>query len=107
MHLYDVITGDLKYSRWQHTWWNGIYSIILTKAAIFHRDYLTLYSTEIPPTILNYIDLHKNCEDIAMAQLVSSRVSIWLINSVLYYCYVFLDSYIVSYASSLGKSICS
>lgn len=32
--------GQRNYLRWQHTWWSGTYSIILTKASLLHRDYL-------------------------------------------------------------------
>ena len=39
-HAYNPITGAMQYLRWQHTWWNGVYSIMLTKVSFFHKDYL-------------------------------------------------------------------
>jgi glucuronyl/N-acetylglucosaminyl transferase EXT2 len=48
--------------------------MILTKAGFLHKNYLTLYSdeTQHPKEILQYVDDHKNCEDIAMSFFVSS-----------------------------------
>jgi glucuronyl/N-acetylglucosaminyl transferase EXT2 len=42
-YAYDAVTGAVKYLRWQHTWWSGVFSIMLTKASFLHRDYLRLY----------------------------------------------------------------
>lgn len=76
MHTADIYTGESKYLRWQHSWWNGAYSIMLTKAAYLHRDYLKDYETMIPPSMDSYIDQHRNCEDIAMAHVVAAKVSV-------------------------------
>jgi hypothetical protein len=40
MHAFDTSTGAMQYLKWQHTWWSGTYSIMLTKASIFHKKYL-------------------------------------------------------------------
>ena len=40
--------------------------MVLTKAALFHRDYLRLYSSEMPQSVRDYVDHHMNCEDVAM-----------------------------------------
>lgn len=75
MATHDIISGKSRYLRWQHTWWNGIYSIMLTKVAFLHRDYLQNYKLSVPNVINEYIDKHKNCEDISMAHLVATQVN--------------------------------
>lgn len=72
MNAFDTTTGHARYLRWQHTWWSGLYSIILTKVSFLHRDYLAEYFRIIPPHFLQYIDEHRNCEDLAMAYVVAS-----------------------------------
>ncbi|CAN0547220.1 unnamed protein product, partial [Laminaria digitata] len=45
------------------------YSIVLTKAAFVHSKYLELYSggmVEAMAKVRDYVDAHRNCEDIAM-----------------------------------------
>ena len=48
--------------------------MILTKACFVHKKYLSLYSDPSvhPKAILDYVDERFNCEDIAMALLVSN-----------------------------------
>jgi glucuronyl/N-acetylglucosaminyl transferase EXT1 len=50
----------------------GSYSMILTGAAFFHRKYLELYATSLPKRVYDFVDLHKNCEDIAFNFLVAN-----------------------------------
>lgn len=67
--------GAYRYLRWWHVWWNGHYSLVLTKLAVFHRDYLDAYSdttNRIMTDIRKYVDEHRNCEDIAMSFLVAN-----------------------------------
>jgi hypothetical protein len=64
---HNTITGLARYLNWQYTWWNGIYSLVLTKACLLHQKYLSAYDRIIPPQFLQYIDEHRNCEDVAMA----------------------------------------
>ena len=75
MNAFDTTTGHGRYLRWQHTWWSGLYSIILTKVCFLHKDYLAEYFKVIPDSFLHYIDSHRNCEDLAMAYVVASKVS--------------------------------
>lgn len=72
LHSFDVYTGRTKYLRWQHSWWSGIYSIMLTKASLLHKDYLDAYPRLVPQSFLAYIDSVRNCEDIAMAYVVAT-----------------------------------
>ena len=72
LHAFDPYTGLHKYLRWQHTWWNGMYSIVLTKAAFLHRDYLIAFQRTIPSDVLAMIDSGRNGEDIAMAHVVAN-----------------------------------
>ncbi len=50
----------------------GSYSMVLTKGAMLHRDWLATYSAMLPPEVLAYVEARRNCEDIAMAFLVAS-----------------------------------
>jgi glucuronyl/N-acetylglucosaminyl transferase EXT2 len=68
---YDSITGLARYKNWQYTWWNGMYNIVLTKAAILHKSYLNEYGKVIPKEFLQFIDNNRNCEDLAMQYVVS------------------------------------
>ena len=50
-----------------------LFNMILTKACFLHSKYLDLYSGDVhPQEIRNYIDEHKNCEDVAMSLLVAN-----------------------------------
>ena len=40
------------YHSWWYVWWSGRYSMVLTKAALLHRRYLSLYSLTIYSLIL-------------------------------------------------------
>ena len=51
----------------------GIFNMVLTKACFLHSKYLELYSGDVhPQEIRDYIDQHKNCEDVAMSLLVAN-----------------------------------
>ena len=60
------------YRCWWRVWWHGTYSIILTKAAFLHHDFLALYSYAMPKSIRDLVDKNRNCEDIAMQFLVAN-----------------------------------
>jgi hypothetical protein len=64
--------AQYEYHSWWYVWWTGQYSMILTKAALLHRNYLTLYSNDLPKSVLKYVDDHMNCEDLAMQFLISN-----------------------------------
>jgi hypothetical protein len=72
----DTDTGRPQYRRWQHTWWNGKYTLMLTKIAIMHKKYLQLFKDEMTPHIIKYIDDHRNCEDLAMSHLVAEHTGL-------------------------------
>lgn len=40
-----------RYNGWWKVWWDGEYSLILTKAAFLHRDFLKAYTDEMPSKI--------------------------------------------------------
>jgi len=78
---WDPISGNSRYMRWQHTWWSGLYSIMLTKICIIHRDYLTAFVKTIPTTFFDHVNKIRNCEDIAMAHMVaklSNAAPVWV-----------------------------
>ncbi|XP_068668635.1 glycosylinositol phosphorylceramide mannosyl transferase 1-like [Aristolochia californica] len=60
------------YGGWWSVWWMGRYSMVLSKAAFFHKKYLELYTNHMPASIRDYITKNRNCEDIAMAFLVAN-----------------------------------
>jgi len=73
-----------RYLRWWHVWWNGKYNVVLTKAAVFHRDYLTAYSLKDDATmsaVRAHVDVHRNCEDLGMSFVVANATGsppIWV-----------------------------
>jgi len=64
------------YNCWWKVWWDGEYSIIITKAAFLHRDFLDLYTFKMPQEIRDYVDDKMNCEDIAMQFLVANETGL-------------------------------
>ncbi|CAM8958316.1 unnamed protein product [Rhodiola kirilowii] len=84
MHWIDQTsdtTGQFVYRGWWSVWWRGTYSMVLTKAAFFHKKYLKLYTNEMPSSIKDYITRNRNCEDIAMSFLVANATGsppIWV-----------------------------
>ncbi|CAA7389879.1 unnamed protein product [Spirodela intermedia] len=78
MHwLYRTSDGEeyYKYGGWWTVWWTGTYSMVLTKAAFFHRKYLGLYTNHMPAAIRDYVTKNRNCEDIAMSFLVANETA--------------------------------
>jgi len=75
MNAYDPNTGADRYLRWQHTWWNGVYSIILTKACFLHKNFLEQFFKVLPEERIRKIDANRNCEDIAMAYVVARETN--------------------------------
>ncbi|CAN6705194.1 unnamed protein product [Malus baccata var. baccata] len=74
MHWVDP-KGDKNhyiYGGWWSVWWTGTYSMVLSKAAFFHKKYLSLYTNEMPASIKEFITKNRNCEDIAMSFLVAN-----------------------------------
>ncbi|KAG2500794.1 hypothetical protein HYH03_001556 [Edaphochlamys debaryana] len=73
----QVLDDDCRYSYLQGfgtLTWHGAYSLVLTKAAMLHRDYLEAYSNHMPSAIRAHVDAVHNCEDLAMSTLVGATV---------------------------------
>lgn len=51
------------------------YSIVLTKAAFLHRDYMVSYFEDMPDAIRDFVATNMNCEDIAMSLWVTSSTN--------------------------------
>ena len=68
-------TSNMIYHTWPIVFARQKFNIILTKASYFDRKYLEMYhdDKENPKEVLEYVDQHKNCEDIAMAFLVARK----------------------------------
>jgi len=67
-------SSRLVYNTWPVVYWRHKFNIILTKASFIHSKYLELYTNDhyFPKEIKDYVDRHKNCEDIAMSMLVAN-----------------------------------
>lgn len=79
MHWLDEEKNGMahyKYGGWWSVWWMGTYSMVLTKAAFFHRKYLDLYTNKMPSSIHDYVMRERNCEDIAMSLLVANATEV-------------------------------
>ncbi|KAL6123596.1 hypothetical protein ACLB2K_076117 [Fragaria x ananassa] len=75
MHWVDSMNGHMDhyiYGGWWSVWWTGTYSMVLSKAAFFHKKYLKVYTNEMPASIKDFITKNRNCEDIAMSFLVAN-----------------------------------
>ncbi|KAL0359195.1 UNVERIFIED_CONTAM: Glycosyltransferase family 64 protein C4 [Sesamum angustifolium] len=88
IHWIDKSNGNqdkYTYSGWWSVWWTGTYSMILSKAAFFHKKYLSMYTYEMPLSIREYVTKNRNCEDIAMSFLVANATGappIWVKGSI-------------------------
>lgn len=49
------------------------YNVVLTKGAIMHRKYLEAYSVDTPQELRDMVAERRNCEDILMQFVISSR----------------------------------
>ncbi|XP_063939970.1 glycosylinositol phosphorylceramide mannosyl transferase 1 isoform X1 [Daucus carota subsp. sativus] len=84
IHWIDQSKGNVNqymYGGWWSVWWMGRYSMVLSKAAFFHKKYLSLYTNEMPSSIREYTTKNRNCEDIAMSFLVANATGappIWV-----------------------------
>lgn len=84
MHWLDVEKDGVpnyRYGGWWSVWWMGTYSMVLSKAAFFHRKYLDLYTNVMPSSIHDYVTRERNCEDIAMSLFVANATGsppIWV-----------------------------
>ncbi|KAF6147090.1 hypothetical protein GIB67_036809 [Kingdonia uniflora] len=75
IHWVDQLKGSMDryiYGGWLSVWWRGSYSMVLSKAAFFHKKYLNLYTNQMPASIRDYVTKNRNCEDIAMSFLVAN-----------------------------------
>lgn len=75
VHWLDSLNGDnnkFRYGGWWSVWWTGTYSMVLSKAAFFHKKYFSLYTNEMPSSIREFVTKNRNCEDIAMSFLVAN-----------------------------------
>jgi len=69
--------AEVIYHTWPIVFAKQKFNIILTKASFFHTKYLEMYhdNDENPKEILEYVDAHMNCEDLAMAFLVARKTA--------------------------------
>ena len=68
--------ASLKYrSHLQTLTYDHEYNVILTKGAIMHRKYLEAYSVDTPQELRDLVAERRNCEDILMQFVISSRTN--------------------------------
>lgn len=72
LHVLDSECKHRYLQGWGTLAWHGRYSLVLTKAAMLHRDYLEAYTNHMPGAIRAHVDAVRNCEDLAMALLVGA-----------------------------------
>ncbi|KAF5453652.1 hypothetical protein F2P56_028542 [Juglans regia] len=75
IHWVDQSKGNNDYyiyGGWWSVWWTGTYSMVLSKAAFFHKKYFSLYTNEMSASVREYVTKNRNCEDIAMSFLVAN-----------------------------------
>ncbi|KAL4620917.1 hypothetical protein ACB092_06G190900 [Castanea dentata] len=84
VHWVDQSKGNNDYyiyGGWWSVWWSGTYSMVLSKAAFFHKKYFSVYTNEMLASIREYVTKNRNCEDIAMSFLVANATGappIWV-----------------------------
>ncbi|KAL3521470.1 hypothetical protein ACH5RR_019619 [Cinchona calisaya] len=84
MHWLDEEKNGMaryKYGGWWSVWLMGTYSMVLSKAAFFHKNYIELYTNKMPSSIRDYVTRERNCEDMAMSLLVANATGtppIWV-----------------------------
>ena len=66
----------LVYRCWWRVWWHGVYSIILTKAALLHHDFFVMYTNAMPQSVRDLVDRVRNCEDLAMQFLMANATGL-------------------------------
>lgn len=75
LHGWETRDGGcrLRYkTKLETVWFEGRYSILLTKAAFLHVDYFDMYTNRMDERIRRYVDSVNNCEDVAMQLMVSN-----------------------------------
>ena len=48
-----------------------VYSMILTNSVFLHRNYIYMFTHELPKVLFDFVDKHKNGEDIIMNAMVA------------------------------------
>lgn len=55
MFLQKGNDNKFRYGGWWSVWWTGTYSMVLSKAAFFHKKYFSVYTNEMPASIREYV----------------------------------------------------
>lgn len=55
MFLQNGDSNKFRYGGWWSVWWTGTYSMVLSKAAFFHKKYFSLYTNEMPSSIREFV----------------------------------------------------
>ena len=72
-HVCEAEDGSLQYVQSISPDSTGVYGIVLTKGAVMHSKFLAAYTDELPQWMHAFVKANRNCEDIAMQYLVSSK----------------------------------
>ena len=68
----DARTRRWRYLRSWHVWWTGRFSLVLTKAAVLHRDHFAAYRAPALAAARARVDAGRICEDRLMACVVAN-----------------------------------
>ena len=66
------------YGGWWSVWWTGTYSMVLSKAAFFHKKYLKLYTDEMPASIKEYINRNRSLLITTIADFLNGFIILWI-----------------------------
>lgn len=81
LHGRDPMSGKHHYFYKEHVHVRGAYSMVLTKNSFFHKSLLGMYMSPHLVPLHNYIDKHRNCEDLLMSFVAANstrRPSIYM-----------------------------
>lgn len=78
---------NYRYGGWWSVWWMGTYSMVLSKAAFFHRKYLDLYTNVMPSSIHDYVTRERSAKWFSsFIQLIAFLMGLCLTSLCMYWC---------------------
>ena len=90
-------TKEYRYGSWWSVWWTGTYSMVLSKASFFHRQYLDLYTNRMLPSIRKYVN-----ENRCTSYLTASSFLIKKLLSATLWCCLWLDYVLLNGSNLFG-----
>jgi hypothetical protein len=69
MFLQNGDDNKFRYGGWWSVWWTGTYSMVLSKAAFFHKKYFALYTNEMPSSIREFVTKNRFLSELYIHQI--------------------------------------